>query len=87
MQCRFAGGIDTNAWDSDECLRPGDDLKATQVWAPLQTDQVQSRDDDVRLRALSMRHFMGGGTMASRKHRLGASVRSPDTRRASAGSS
>ena len=23
MQCRFAGGIDKNEWDSDECLRSG----------------------------------------------------------------
>ena len=22
-ECRFAGGIDKNEWDSDECLRPG----------------------------------------------------------------
>ena len=71
-------GIPMNAFDLD-------DLKATQLRAPLQTDQVQSRDV-VRLRALSMR-ISWVVTTASRKHRLGAGMSSLDTIRMPARSS
>ena len=58
---------------------------ASQLRAPLPTDQVQSRDV-VRLRALSMR-ISWAVAMASRKHRLGAVVSSLHTMRTPARSS